>query len=111
MVSRRFLGVRIPCFVFASISEIYSGLKKLCDSKLGIAAVCMQMASVRKEKVSIDTSSIALQINTKLGGVNHQLDASSMCWLKNTMLVGMNLTHPDVGCIKGRRRLLRCSEL
>ncbi|KAH8113207.1 Piwi-domain-containing protein [Phellopilus nigrolimitatus] len=88
--------------VFVSNSGIYPGLKKLCDSKLGIATVCMQMANVREERGQDRyLSSIALKINTKLGGVNHQLDASSMRWLKNTMLVGMDLTRPGVGCVKG----------
>ncbi|KAH8103719.1 Piwi domain-containing protein [Phellopilus nigrolimitatus] len=39
--------------------------------------------------------------NTKLGGANHQLDANSMRWLKNRMLVGMGSTHPGFGCVKG----------
>ncbi|KAH8108964.1 hypothetical protein DFH11DRAFT_1818387 [Phellopilus nigrolimitatus] len=70
-------------FVFVSYNEIYPGLKKLCDSKLGITTVCMQM------------------VNTKLGGVNHQLHASSMRWLKNIMLIGMGVTHLGVGHVKG----------
>ncbi|KAH8106429.1 Piwi-domain-containing protein [Phellopilus nigrolimitatus] len=82
--------------VFASISEIYLGLKKLCDSKLGIATRCQDRYF----------SSIVLKINTKLGGVDHQLDASFMRWLKNTMLVGMDLT-PGVGCVEGMPSILQ----
>ncbi|KAH8115128.1 Piwi-domain-containing protein [Phellopilus nigrolimitatus] len=76
----------------AAIDARDPGLKKLCDSKLGTATVCMQMASARKDK---------------LGGVNHQLDASSVRRLKNTMLVGMDLTHPGVGCmISGVKQMM-----
>ncbi|KAH8109351.1 Piwi domain-containing protein [Phellopilus nigrolimitatus] len=88
--------------VFVSNNGIYPDLKKLCDSKLGIATVCMQMANFRKERGQNQyLSRIALKVNTKLGGVNHQLDASSMRWLKNMMLVGMDLTRPGVGCVMG----------
>ncbi|KAH8109520.1 Piwi-domain-containing protein [Phellopilus nigrolimitatus] len=83
--------------VFVSNGGIYPGLKKLCDCKLGIATVCMLMPKVKKETGQDRYfSNIALKVNVKLGGVNHQLDASSMRWLKNTMLVGMRVTHPGV---------------
>ncbi|KAH8104896.1 Piwi domain-containing protein [Phellopilus nigrolimitatus] len=89
-------------FMSGRDSNIYPGLKKLCDSKLGIATVCMLMPKVRKEKGQDQYfSNIALKVNTKLGGVNHQLDASSMRWLKNSMIVGMDVTHPGLGCVKG----------
>ena len=47
-------------------------------------------------------NNVCLKINAKLGGLNHQLHSESLGWLKNTMLVGMDVTHPTaVGCVKG----------
>ncbi|EJD00490.1 Piwi-domain-containing protein [Fomitiporia mediterranea MF3/22] len=89
--------------VFMSSKDpvIYPGIKKLCDMKLGIATVCMIMEKVRGKSDQY-LSNIALKINTKLGGLNHQLHSDSLGWLKNTMLVGMDVTHPTaVGCVKG----------
>ncbi|KAI5118505.1 hypothetical protein M0805_004005 [Coniferiporia weirii] len=83
-------------------AHVYPGLKRLCDTKLGVPTVCMLMPKVRKERGQDQYfSNIALKVNTKLGGVNHQLEPSSLRWLNNTMLVGMDVTHPGVGCVKG----------
>ncbi|THH04985.1 hypothetical protein EW145_g5129 [Phellinidium pouzarii] len=83
-------------------SHVYPGLKKLCDTKLGIPTVCMLMPKVSKEKGQDQYfSNIALKVNAKLGGLNHKLDQSSLRWLNNSMLVGMDVTHPGVGCVKG----------
>lgn len=82
--------------------DIYPGLKKLCDFKLGIITACMLMPKVRKERGQDQYySNIALKVNTKLGGINHSLDTNSTAWLKDSMLVGMDVTHPGVGCVKG----------
>jgi hypothetical protein len=39
----------------------------------------------------------------KMGGINHALDSKSMAWLdaKPTMLVGIDVTHPGPGSVKG----------
>ena len=44
-----------------------------------------------------------MKVNMKLGGVNHGLDNESMRWLnqESTMLVGMDVTHPGPGSLKG----------
>ncbi|KAH8109367.1 Piwi-domain-containing protein [Phellopilus nigrolimitatus] len=92
----------ILVFLSNTDQRIYRGLKMLCDVKLGIPTVSMQMANTMREKGRDQYfASVALKVNTKLGGVNHQLHASSMQWLKNTMLVGMDVTHPGVGCVRG----------
>ena len=48
-------------------------------------------------------SNVALKFNIKLGGLNHQLAEQNMAWLNKepTMLVGMDVTHPGVGTVKG----------
>ncbi|EEB91462.1 hypothetical protein MPER_10171, partial [Moniliophthora perniciosa FA553] len=48
-------------------------------------------------------SNVALKVNTKLGGVNHQLDNDAMNWLKkkSTMMVGIDVTHRGSGSKEG----------
>ncbi|KAF9523774.1 argonaute-like protein [Crepidotus variabilis] len=84
--------------------HVYSGLKYLCDTILDVATVCVHTAKIRKEKGQLQYfANVALKFNTKLGGVNHALDTQSMSWLKKlpTMLVGIDVTHPGPGSVKG----------
>ncbi|KDR77135.1 hypothetical protein GALMADRAFT_66053 [Galerina marginata CBS 339.88] len=88
----------------SSDKHIYSGIKHLCDSHLDVATVCVHSAKIRKEKGQLQYfANVALKFNMKLGGVNHALDARSMAWLKKvpTMLVGIDVTHPGPGSVKG----------
>nr|GAT44419.1 argonaute-like protein [Mycena chlorophos] len=84
--------------------HVYSGIKYLCDSHLDIATVCVHSAKVRKEKGQLQYfANVALKVNMKMGGVNHGLDQQSMSWLNQmpTMLVGIDVTHPGPGSVKG----------
>ncbi|KAJ7052794.1 argonaute-like protein [Mycena amicta] len=97
-----------PRLVFVILSNgdkhVYSGIKHLCDSYLDIATVCVHAAKVRKEKGQLQYfANVALKVNMKTGGVNHGLDPQSMAWLKQkpTMLVGIDVTHPGPGSVKG----------
>ncbi|KAJ2919770.1 hypothetical protein MD484_g671, partial [Candolleomyces efflorescens] len=94
------------CLVVLSSGDkhVYSGIKKLCDTVLDLPTVCVQAAKIRKEKGQLQYfANVALKFNMKLGGVNHQLDKDSMAWLKQkpTMIVGIDVTHPGPGSIKG----------
>ncbi|KAF8895907.1 argonaute-like protein [Gymnopilus junonius] len=97
-----------PLIVLVLLSSgdkhIYSGVKHLCDSHLDLATVCVQSSKIRKEKGQLQYfANVALKFNMKLGGVNHALDATSAAWLKKapTMLVGIDVTHPGPGSVKG----------
>jgi eukaryotic translation initiation factor 2C len=84
--------------------HVYSGLKHLCDSQLGVATVCVHSTKIRKEKGQPQYfANVALKVNMKMGGVNHALDPRNMVWLQQqpTMLVGMDVTHPGPGSVKG----------
>ncbi|PPQ77920.1 hypothetical protein CVT25_015395 [Psilocybe cyanescens] len=84
--------------------HIYSGIKHLCDCTLDVPTVCVHSAKIRKERGQLQYfANVALKFNMKLGGVNHALDPGSMAWLKKapTMLVGIDVTHPGPGSIKG----------
>ncbi|TFK87299.1 hypothetical protein K466DRAFT_586504, partial [Polyporus arcularius HHB13444] len=84
--------------------HVYSGLKHLCDVFLDVATVCVHAAKIRKEKGQLQYfANVALKFNIKLGGVNHELAEQNMAWLNRepTMLVGMDVTHPGVGTVRG----------
>ncbi|KAG6907598.1 hypothetical protein DXG01_008216 [Tephrocybe rancida] len=97
-----------PTLVLVLLSNgdkhIYSGIKHLCDSYLDLATVCVHSAKIRKEKGQLQYyANVALKVNMKLGGVNHALDQANMNWLMQmpTMLVGIDVTHPGPGSVKG----------
>ncbi|KAJ8092745.1 hypothetical protein PM082_007074 [Marasmius tenuissimus] len=97
-----------PSFLFVILSNgdkhVYSGLKHLCDSYLDVPTVCVHSSKIRKEKGQLQYfANVALKVNMKLGGVNHALDQNSMRWLMKspTMLVGIDVTHPGPGSVKG----------
>ncbi|KAI0634091.1 Piwi-domain-containing protein [Trametes polyzona] len=84
--------------------HVYSGIKHLCDVYLDVATVCVHAAKFRKEKGQPQYfANVALKFNTKLGGVNHELGDQNTAWLRSepTMLVGMDVTHPGVGTVRG----------
>jgi eukaryotic translation initiation factor 2C len=98
-----------PSFILVLLSGIdnyiYPGIKKIGEVELGIHTVHMLLSKVLKDSKKQDQyfSNVALKVNTKLGGINHLLDAASMKWLtaKKTMIVGMDVTHPGPTSISG----------
>ncbi|KLO12386.1 Piwi-domain-containing protein [Schizopora paradoxa] len=93
-------------FVFLANQDphLYSVLKTLCDTKLGIHTTCMLNGHVKGKDSRSQAryfSNVALKVNSKLGGVNHSLDALSLNWLKGSMLVGMDVTHPGHSAVRG----------
>lgn len=82
--------------------RVYAAIRRICDVELGIPATCVQSAKIKDGSVGYNAN-VALKINAKLGGVNHVLHPSSAEWLlqESTMLVGMDVTHPGPGSIKG----------
>ncbi|KAF9443073.1 argonaute-like protein [Macrolepiota fuliginosa MF-IS2] len=90
-----------PSFILVLLENrdnaIYPGLKRIGDVELGIHTLCMQLGKALGDQRKQDQyfSNVALKLNTKLGGVNHQLDEKAMRWLKKTptMMVGIDVTH------------------
>ena len=84
---------------------IYPGIKTICDTKLGIHSICMQLEKALKDERKQDQyfSNVALKVNTKMGGINHTLDDRALGWLKTvpTMVLGMDVTHPSPSSISG----------
>lgn len=99
----RKLGQPLPKMVLFLLSRrddfIYPGIKTLCDIKIGVHSICMQLEKALKDQRKQDQyfSNVALKANTKLGGINHTIDDRALGWLKtvSTMVVGMDVTHPS----------------
>lgn len=91
--------------------HIYNGIKHLLDVYLKVPSVCVQVSKFRKDKGQLQYfGNVALKINMKMGGVNHKLvdppgSPPTLSWLRDpsqpTMLVGMDVTHPSPGSIRG----------
>ncbi|OJA20088.1 hypothetical protein AZE42_07720 [Rhizopogon vesiculosus] len=98
-----------PTYILVILSHrdnyIYPGIKKICDVELGVHTVHMLTEKVLRDANKQDQyfSNVALKLNSKLGGINHMLDADSLKWLMKgkTMIVGMDVTHPGPGSIEG----------
>ena len=94
-----------------SDKHVYNGTKHLLDVYLKVPSVCVQVSKFRKEKGQLQYfGNVALKINMKMGGVNHRLvdppgTAPTLTWLRDpsqpTMLVGMDVTHPSPGSVRG----------
>ncbi|KAF8523721.1 Piwi-domain-containing protein [Hysterangium stoloniferum] len=82
--------------------HVYATIRRICDTELGIPATCALCSKIKPGKQQY-MANVALKINAKLGGVNHALDRTSSAWLSKeiTMLVGMDVTHPGPGSLKG----------
>ncbi|KAL0569367.1 hypothetical protein V5O48_012602 [Marasmius crinis-equi] len=99
-----------PDFILVLLANtdnfIYPGIKKLCDSELGINTIHLQLHKAlnsNSNKQDQYLSNVALKVNTKLGGLNHQLDEGGMKWLRKakTMMVGIDVTHRGPGSKDG----------
>ena len=103
------LGTPPPKLILFLLSRrddfIYPGIKTICDTKLGIHSICMQLGKALGDQRKQDQyfSNVALKANTKLGGVNHTVDDRGLGWLKTmpTMIIGMDVTHPSPSSILG----------
>uniref|UniRef100_A0A0W0FNM2 Putative argonaute-like protein n=1 Tax=Moniliophthora roreri TaxID=221103 RepID=A0A0W0FNM2_MONRR len=115
IIRRTFLGElqksggQKPDFILVLLSHmdnfIYPGIKRIGDVELGLNTVHLQLDKATAEGNRQDQylSNVALKINTKLGGVNHQLDDNAMNWLRKrrTMMVGIDVTHRGPGSKEG----------
>ncbi|KAF8121197.1 Piwi-domain-containing protein [Boletus edulis] len=96
-----------PTLIFVMLANedkaIYEGVKHLCDVRLDVATVCAQSGKIRRRNPHY-LANVVLKVNTKLGGINHRLDADGGKWLHGelTMVVGIDTSHPSpdsaVGC-------------
>ncbi|XP_015751565.1 PREDICTED: protein argonaute-2-like isoform X2 [Acropora digitifera] len=75
--------------------KLYSEVKRVGDSLIGVATQCVQMRLVQQAKPQV-CANISLKINAKLGGTNHVIDDSVKPVIsKDTIVFGADVTHPS----------------
>ena len=98
--SQQFKGQfsRPPKFVIFVIhryeQDLYKRIKHLCDG-IGIISQCMQAEKVIKpaEKNAQYRSNVALKLNSKLGGINWNVDKTSFSKLDGLMIIAADVVH------------------
>ncbi|XP_067047295.1 protein argonaute-2-like [Acropora muricata] len=75
--------------------KLYSEVKRVGDSVIGIPTQCVQVKFVQQVKPQV-CANILLKINAKLGGTNHVIDDSFKPAIsKDTIVFGADVTHPS----------------
>ncbi|EFW18723.1 hypothetical protein D8B26_005540 [Coccidioides posadasii str. Silveira] len=82
--------------------QVYSYVKYYGDIVTGIPNTCVTEKYVKKEKrITFKTDggaveNIALKINLKLGGINHEIQSDGRIHdiIRTTMFIGIDVTHP-----------------
>ena len=84
-------------------ANTYKMVKRLGDIEFGIDTVCLVGQNNKLYKTPLHNDSyyanVALKINLKLGGNNHRLRDQTRIY-KNTMVIGIDVTHPSPGPTK-----------
>lgn len=78
---------------------LYARIKFYCDVKYGLINFIVTGAKMK----NIDLGTIAniiLKVNLKVGGINWKLQGTSGIIDDNTMVVGLDVTHPSPGSMK-----------
>ncbi|XP_065174553.1 protein argonaute-2-like [Sycon ciliatum] len=82
-------------------SSVYSDIKRLCDTDLGVPSQCFQGEKLRKATSDMLCHSVLLKINAKLGGVNFVVDERRRHpFLRDSarnIVLGADVTHPAAG--------------
>ena len=91
---------------------LYNRIKRIGDIELGIPTVCVIYSKFcdngatdrsGEPKVTQTYANVALKVNLKLGGINHQVDGPDLGIINQnkTMVVGIDVTHPSPGSEEG----------
>jgi eukaryotic translation initiation factor 2C len=82
---------------------LYARIKYYGDTRYGIHTICSQGSKLSKEQgQGMYMGNLALKFNLKGGGVNHEIANTLINPLdNNTMLMGIDVTHPSPGSAKG----------
>ena len=88
------LVVMLPC----KHIRLYQAIKRIADVELGLHTVCVVTQTFCNRSFSY-YGNVALKINLKLGGINHELRDNALSVIKqtSTMVVGIDVTHPSPG--------------
>ncbi|KAL8788284.1 MAG: hypothetical protein Q9195_007381 [Heterodermia aff. obscurata] len=79
-------------------TRLYQAIKRIGDVEVGLHTLCVLSSQLHRNEVAYYMN-VAVKINLKLGGVNHQLLKATLSTINktNTMVVGIDVTHPSPG--------------
>ncbi|KAL7619726.1 hypothetical protein AAE478_010268 [Parahypoxylon ruwenzoriense] len=79
-------------------TSMYGSIKRLGDIKYGIKTICVDGKNINYTKsISVlrrPIGNITMKFNLKLGGANHCVDFTGLLNFDQTMVVGIDVTHP-----------------
>lgn len=92
-----------PQFLFVLLpndnATLYDAIKSACDVDLGLPNICSIASKFTKEKGQMQYfANVAMKLNQKLGGINHQIKLDDLKPLDaSTIVFGIDVTHPSPG--------------
>ncbi|KAK6433255.1 hypothetical protein LTR95_010564, partial [Oleoguttula sp. CCFEE 5521] len=102
--SQKKLGRKMLFIVIAKVDKwLYARIKFFGDTKYGIHTICAVGSKLQKPKnQGMYMGNLALKFNIKGGGVNHTVPGAMIAPMdNNTMLMGIDVTHPSPGSSAG----------
>ncbi|KAF2502246.1 Piwi-domain-containing protein [Lophium mytilinum] len=99
-------GCDIVCLVLRKKStDVYSEFKVIADRATGVHTICLcedrllKFGGVKKDVMG-HLANVAMKVNLKFGGTNHSV-AGITPFLKDTLVLGADVTHPTGGSVNG----------
>ena len=79
-------------------TRLYQAIKRFGDVEVGLHTVCVVSSKFCQRSESY-YGNVALKVNLKLGGINHELQKDTLGIIEQgkTMIVGIDVTHPSPG--------------
>ena len=78
-------------------TALHKAIKKWADTEVGVQTLCMVKRNLEAQRGADQyLANIALEVNLKLGGINHMANTDSLGITEKgkTMLLGIDVTHP-----------------
>ncbi|KAB8299992.1 hypothetical protein EYC80_000233 [Monilinia laxa] len=88
------------CILPVNDVMLYNTIKRFGDTKAGIHTVCVQYSKFTKADPQY-FGNVALKFNLKAGGINQTIDKLGIINEGKTMVVGIDVTHPNPGAKEG----------
>jgi len=82
-------------------TEAYANFKNLCDRFYGIQSICVTQTALEGNRGQL-MGNLMLKLNLKTAGSNHSAAGAMLQdTMKNTLVLGADVTHPGKGSIAG----------
>jgi eukaryotic translation initiation factor 2C len=81
-------------------TEVYNAVKAICDVELGLINICVLGGNLNNKtgnQLSEFCANISMKVNMKLRGINHLVNYRNFRGLEDTLMIGLDVTHPSPG--------------